>query len=792
MSRRCRFSSVLVVVGFLALVLSAHAQVVTATVPVGDFPGYVAVNPVTNTIYEANAQCGAIPPCPTPGTVTVINGANNAVIGTVNVGVNPGPLAVNTVTNKIYVTNFCGYDTTCQSLGTVTVIDGTTLQTSSVTTGYAPYNIAVNPVTNEIYVANQCIGPFSSNGCEACTNQMNGTITVIDGSTLVPQTIQEGCGPVGLAVNSTTNTIYVVNTGNNTGLNLNGTVAVINGATLSVQNVPIGIVGAAVAVDATRNMIYATDVCGNDPTCQSGGNLTAINGTTLTTQTVAVGFQARSVTVNPGTNKVYVGNLCGNSSCSVRPTATVVDGTTLSTTAVPVCSSTLDNPIDVEVNTVTNQVYLPCDTSTPGMGGHTVTDLDGASNTTFPIAVGDNPLIAINSTTNNIYVTNFNDATVSVIGGATKAQLFAVAPCRLIDTRQNDDPIMGGTSRSFAIPQLGGCNIPATAIAYSLNVTVVPNTTLGYLTIWPTSQIQPVVSTLNSPDGRIKANAAIVPAGVGGAVSVYVTDTTNVILDIDGYFAPSTSQTLQFYPLMPCRVVDTRQTNFPQGLGAPSFHAMEARELPVFTNSPCFQVLTMTPLAYSFNVTVVPSPAGQPLGYLTIWPSDKPQPDVSTLNNPTATVVANAAIVPAAANGDVSVFTYNSSDVIIDVNGYFDPPSAGFSFYPVPPCRVLDTRAGNGPFSGMLNPPVNVPASPCGPPQAQGYVFNATAVPSPTLGYLTLWPDTEMQPTVSTLNAYDGFITSNMAIIPDVNGNIDAYTQGTTQLILDISGFFAP
>ena len=55
-----------------------------------------------------------------------------------------------------------------------------------------------------------------------------------------------------------------------------------------------------------------------------------------------------------------------------------------------------------------------------------------------------------------------------------------------------------------------------------------------------------------------------------------------------------------------------------------------------------------------------------------------------------------------------------------------------------------------------------------------------------------MWPDTEMQPTVSTLNAYDGFVTSNLAIVPDVNGKIDAYAQGTTQLILDISGYFAP
>ena len=48
-----------------------------------------------------------------------------------------------------------------------------------------------------------------------------------------------------------------------------------------------------------------------------------------------------------------------------------------------------------------------------------------------------------------------------------------------------------------------------------------------------------------------------------GSVSVYVTDTTNVMLDIDGYFTPSTGSTLEFYPLTPCRVVDTRSQRRP-------------------------------------------------------------------------------------------------------------------------------------------------------------------------------------------------------------------------------------
>jgi hypothetical protein len=69
-------------------------------------------------------------------------------------------------------------------------------------------------------------------------------------------------------------------------------------------------------------------------------------------------------------------------------------------------------------------------------------------------------------------------------------------------------------------------------------VTVVPDGMLQYLTAWPTGSAQPFASTLNSWDGAVVANAAIVPAGAGGAISVYVTNRTHVILDINGYFAP--------------------------------------------------------------------------------------------------------------------------------------------------------------------------------------------------------------------------------------------------------------
>ncbi len=327
-------------------------------------------------------------------------------------------------------------------------------------------------------------------------------------------------------------------------------------------------------------------------------------------------------------------------------------------------------------------------------------------------------------------------------------QFVAVTPCRLVDTRSSN-PIPGGTFQTFNLPQLAqanGCPALSTAGTYSLNVTLVPlDQPVSYLTIWPAGGTQPVVSTMNSLDGRIKANAAIVPAGASGAVDVFVTNTANFVIDIGGYFAPPSAQTLQFYPLPPCRVADTRKDTFPHGLGTPHLSRGVARDFPVLSAASCN--IPPSAQAYSLNFTAIPYPSlGDPLAYLEVWPTgEQPQHPVSTLNNPTATYVANAAIVPAGTDGQITAYPSDDTDLAIDINGYFAAPgTSGLSLYPTVPCRVIDTRKiGDGqPFTGTLTPPVDVVDSPCGiPATAQAYVFNATVVPSPNLSYLTLWPD---------------------------------------------------
>ena len=711
--------------------LAAFGQSVIATVPVGKTPLGVAVNSATGKVYVTNQGSN---------TVSVIDEGTSTVTATITVGSEPMAVAINQLTNKIYVANSIG--------NSVTVIDGASNGTVTLSVGTTPIALAVNPVTNQIYVV----------------NWDGGTVTVIDGATNGATTISVGSKPIALAINSLTNRIYVANSNSNT-------VTVIDGATGFTKTLGAGTYPIAVAVNQLTNQIYVAN--------NGSGNLTVIDGASNNLTTVTAANAPSGVAVNSITNKIYVPN-------SQASSVTVIDGVNLST-AFALVAGTPDQAV---IDPVTNTIYITNHTGA-------VDYLNGSTLTVGAIQVSNyTSALDLDSTTNRIYVPNPGSNTVSVIAGAPPPALHftAITPCRVVDTRNTNGPfggpaITGGASRDFPI-QKGACKITPSATAYSLNVTVVPRGRLGYLTVWPTGQNRPVVSTLNSVDGRVKANAAIVPAGANLSLSAYATDTTDVIFDINGYFVPAASDktALEFHTLTPCRVVDTRGVK--GNLGGPNLIAGATREFPILTQSNCN--IPADALVYSLNFTVIPSVR---LGYLTAWPSDQQKPAVSTLNATTGTVTANAAIVSnASSNGDISVYATDATALVIDINGYFAPPgNGGLSLYAGAPCRVLDTRKTTGAFNGTLAPPVNVVASPCGVPNtAKAFVLNATVVPLATLGYLALWPDSQKQPVVSTLNAIDGYITNNMAIVPAVNGSIDAFANGTTQLILDLFGYFAP
>jgi hypothetical protein len=120
---------------------------------------------------------------------------------------------------------------------------------------------------------------------------------------------------------------------------------------------------------------------------------------------------------------------------------------------------------------------------------------------------------------------------------------IAVAPCRVVDTRNPAGPYGGpalltNIARTFDIDN-GPCpGLPAGIEAYSLNFGGILPPADGFLTAWPTGIGQPVVSQLNLVGGEVVANAAIVPAGTNGAIDVLVNiGPTHVYIDINGYFS---------------------------------------------------------------------------------------------------------------------------------------------------------------------------------------------------------------------------------------------------------------
>lgn len=388
----------------------------------------------------------------------------------------------------------------------------------------------------------------------------------------------------------------------------------------------------------------------------------------------------------------------------------------------------------------------------------------------------------------------------------TGLRFVPLPPCRIMETRPQYN--FEGRTGPFGPPFLNAgeirtvnltastiCSIPSLAKAYVVNVTVVPASTLNFATVWPAGDPQPSVWTIRSPDGQIVANSAIVKAGANGGISVYASDRTDVLIDISGYYTDSTAVSgLAYYPLTPCRVIDTRSVyRSPAGpFGPPSMGSRETRKFRFPATSYC-----SVPLAAAYSVTLTAVPPGTPLAYLTAWPDGSSQPNVSSINSPVGRALANSVIIPASADGTVDFFAYDTTDFLVDINGYFAPDDGnrGLFYYPVTQCRVSDSTASGGTHGDDTTRTIHIPAA-TGcigiPANAQGYALNVTALPhGNSVPFITAYPTGQSRPNASILNAFQGQIITNAAIVPaGVNGAIDVYAFRATDVVVEVSGYF--
>jgi hypothetical protein len=374
-----------------------------------------------------------------------------------------------------------------------------------------------------------------------------------------------------------------------------------------------------------------------------------------------------------------------------------------------------------------------------------------------------------------------------------------ITPFRIKDTRSSHQTLGPNTTLNVQVSGVDG--VPAAATAAVLNVTATNPTKQSFLTVFPTGRSPPVASNLNFGPGESVANLAEVEIGNNGEVSVYnPTGNVDVVVDLEGYTAPSSPGTGLYNALAPARITDTRP-----GSGFPNAGNTLGPNTTLTVQVTGAQGVRGTGVgAAVLNVTAT-NPTEQ--SFLTVWPTGASRPTASNLNFAPGQTVPNRVIVPVSSpGGQVSIFNpAGNVDVVVDVGGYFTDSSnaaaTGAQFTPTTPVRITDTRPGSGfPNEGnTLGPNTTLPVqmSGVGPVPASGVtaaVMNVTVTNTTQSSFLTVFPsDLASPPSTSDLNWVAGETVPNLVVTTlGSNGAVKVFNaSGSTDVVMDVSGWYS-
>jgi hypothetical protein len=373
----------------------------------------------------------------------------------------------------------------------------------------------------------------------------------------------------------------------------------------------------------------------------------------------------------------------------------------------------------------------------------------------------------------------------------------AMEPVRLLDTRYNNGlngKFVANTPRTFQVAGRGG--VPSGASAVTGNVTVVDSTGGWAVYLGPTPAQNPATSTVNFGAGEIVANGLTVALSSKGTLSATYMGaagwTTNLVFDVTGYYTPDMSGAT-YHPIDPVRLLDTRYNN---GL-----------DEPLQANAPVtFQVtgrggVPENATAVTGNVTVVNSTNAWAV---YVGPVSTAKPTTSSINFTMGQIKANNLTVSLSSSGTLSA-TYlstdgNSTDLVIDVTGYYTDDSSGSAFTPIFPARLLDTRIGNGltsRFKANIPRTFSVAGRGGVPLTATGVTGNVTAVQPTNAWAMYVGPISTDSPTTSNVNFSKNEVKANgLTVALSQVGALSATYMSTSgnsiDLVFDVTGYFAP
>ena len=381
------------------------------------------------------------------------------------------------------------------------------------------------------------------------------------------------------------------------------------------------------------------------------------------------------------------------------------------------------------------------------------------------------------------------------VAPAVGARFVGINPARLLDTRFGvglAGPFSSGAARTFPVAGRGG--IPADAVAVTGTVTVVGQTSAGYVSLGPSAATVARSSVVNAPVGDVRASGVTVKLGAGGSLAGLWSGAggskAGLIFDVSGYFvARATGST--YVPLTPARILDTRTGSGLAGQftsDAPRSFAVRGRG-----GVPAGAV------AVTGNLTVVGPTSG---GYLYVGPVAASTPPSSSLNVLKGDTRAASVTVKLDGSGRLGIIWKGSAgakaNVLFDVTGYFVNSSAGATFYPLDAARVLDTRVANGlsgPFPRNVVRTFQATARGTIPVNAVALTGGATVVLPSVSGWLIVGPSGTALGATSTINLPKGDIRANgLTVRVGAGGGLGAVFQGpsgaSANVIFDATGYF--
>jgi len=226
-----------------------------------------------------------------------------------------------------------------------------------------------------------------------------------------------GRRPLGVAVNTATNRVYVADSGADD-------VTVLDATTRAMlHSITVGSSPTFVGINPQTNRIY---------TVRYGGNsLVVINGDTdaIETSVGTGGVGAWGLAVNPNLNRVYIGNRDSG-------TVTTLDGNNgyqiLYSQTIKPCGGAGSAPYSLGFNPGNNKLYIAC---SPYHNVDSAAVYAASSSGLTPLAffhIGDGSDtggggVAVDTATGNVFFTNSRANSVSVVSGATDRVIGTVA-----------------------------------------------------------------------------------------------------------------------------------------------------------------------------------------------------------------------------------------------------------------------------------------------------------------------------------------------------------------------------